>query len=88
MIWLAIIGIPGLILWMISISILYKNKAKVNCYYIFLLDLVALWRIIKIEESKDKRNKYFILFWLQIALIVIYFTGVFTMLEYNWPPFN
>jgi len=74
-IWVSICGIPGFILWLIMLSILDSKEGNAYYFVVTLKQYKRFYRIIIAEKQKSKRQKYLILFWAQIAIIVIYLLG-------------
>ncbi len=75
-IWLIIVGLPGLILWLIMLSILSHKGINVNYFIVSITDYKSFLKVTKEETSKRYKSKLFFIFWAQIALIVIYIVGV------------
>ncbi len=80
-IWFLICSIPSLILWIIMLFV-FASKDDNTIYSTFIVkQLVRLWKVAKVETNKKKRNLYFLLFWSQILLILVYLIGGYMLIN-------
>ena len=74
-IYFLVCGILSLVLWLNMMGIMEEKGINTSFFWISPKQYLQFYKLIKIEKEPEKRKKYKVLLWSQIALIPIYIFG-------------
>jgi hypothetical protein len=74
-IWIALYGIPALVLWITMLIILSTKNDRVNYFVVNPYDYVIFYRVIKAEKNKLRKVIYLCIFLFQIFLLATFLIG-------------